>query len=247
MAQVEDLTGMKFNRLLVLYKAADSVSKNGAKRTVWHCLCDCGKETDVKAHRLKSGHTKSCGCLALELILAQKYNKKYNTYDLSGEYGIGYTSKGEEFYFDLEDYDKIKDICWHKKQSYKKFYMTSPDGIKMHRLIMDVSDRNIKIDHINHNTCDNRKCNLRPTTNQENSFNHAVHSNNTSGFSGVCYCKDGRYRSYIYVNGKRIDLGSYKEKEDAIAARKAAEEEYFGEWSYDNSQKIAEQYIIEVS
>ena len=37
--------------------------------------------------------------------------KKYNTYDLSGEYGIGYTSKGEEFYFDLDDYDKIKDYC----------------------------------------------------------------------------------------------------------------------------------------
>lgn len=33
-----------------------------------------------------------------------------NTYDLSGEYGIGYTTKGEEFWFDLEDYDKIKSI-----------------------------------------------------------------------------------------------------------------------------------------
>ena len=39
--------------------------------------------------------------------------KKYNTYDLSGEYGIGYTSKGEEFWFDLNDYNKIKDYCWY--------------------------------------------------------------------------------------------------------------------------------------
>lgn len=33
--------------------------------------------------------------------------KIFNKYDLSGEYGIGYTSKGEEFYFDLEDYKKM--------------------------------------------------------------------------------------------------------------------------------------------
>ncbi|WP_368488451.1 hypothetical protein [Clostridium sp. BJN0013] len=37
---------------------------------------------------------------------------KYNTYDLTGEYGIGYDAKGNIFYFDLEDYDRIKDFYW---------------------------------------------------------------------------------------------------------------------------------------
>ena len=50
-------------------------------------------------------------------------HKKYNTYDLTGEYGIGYTSKDEEFYFDLEDYDKIKDYCWRiTMQGYVRAY-----------------------------------------------------------------------------------------------------------------------------
>ena len=46
------------------------------------------------------------------LNIEVKKIKKYNTYDLSGEYGIGYTTKGEKFLFDLEDYEKIKDYCW---------------------------------------------------------------------------------------------------------------------------------------
>ena len=40
--------------------------------------------------------------------------KKHNKYDLSGEYGIVYTSNGEEYWFDKEDYDKIKDYYWRK-------------------------------------------------------------------------------------------------------------------------------------
>ena len=41
------------------------------------------------------------------------YHKKYNTYDLSGEYGIGYSNSGKEFYFDLDDYDLIKEIYYN--------------------------------------------------------------------------------------------------------------------------------------
>ena len=52
-----NLTGKKYGKLLVLKKAE---SKNGHSQ--WHCLCDCGNETIVSSDKLKSGHTKSCGC-----------------------------------------------------------------------------------------------------------------------------------------------------------------------------------------
>ena len=39
--------------------------------------------------------------------------RKSNRFDISGQFGVGYTSKGEKFYFDLEDYDKIKDYYWY--------------------------------------------------------------------------------------------------------------------------------------
>lgn len=57
-----DLTGQKFGRLLVLEKA-----KIRQGHTHWRCLCDCGNETFVESYQLKSGTTKSCGCLAKEL------------------------------------------------------------------------------------------------------------------------------------------------------------------------------------
>lgn len=54
----QDLTGERFGKLLVLRRAD---SRNG--RTRWLCRCDCGNEKEVAAQALKSGKTKSCGCL----------------------------------------------------------------------------------------------------------------------------------------------------------------------------------------
>ncbi|MEW8986085.1 MAG: hypothetical protein AB2401_03610, partial [Bacillus sp. (in: firmicutes)] len=53
----EKVLGEKFGLLTVVSKA---ISKNGAR---WNCLCECGNETVVYGYKLKSGHTKSCGCL----------------------------------------------------------------------------------------------------------------------------------------------------------------------------------------
>ncbi len=63
-----DLTGQRFGRLTVLYKA-----KNKGSRTYWHCLCDCGKEKDILAICLSNGHTKSCGCLRSESSFIKNY------------------------------------------------------------------------------------------------------------------------------------------------------------------------------
>lgn len=57
-----DLTGKKFNKLLVL-----SLSDRKGKWTFWNCLCDCGKKTLVRCSHLTSGGTRSCGCLKSEV------------------------------------------------------------------------------------------------------------------------------------------------------------------------------------
>jgi hypothetical protein len=62
-----DLTGKKFGMLTVL---RDSGIKVGG-RIKWECLCDCGKRTVVSGKNLRSGHTRSCGCLH-EAVLARK-------------------------------------------------------------------------------------------------------------------------------------------------------------------------------
>ncbi len=58
-----DLTGERFGRLTVLYRAAE---KNKSQKAVWHCRCDCGAEVDVLAGNLLRGLTRSCGCLNRE-------------------------------------------------------------------------------------------------------------------------------------------------------------------------------------
>ena len=61
----KDLTGEKYNRLLVLQR----FGTNGIGRGVlWECLCDCGNKTIVRSGDLTKGHTKSCGCLRRERV-----------------------------------------------------------------------------------------------------------------------------------------------------------------------------------
>lgn len=67
--QAEDLTNKRFGKLTALYSLKER--KNG--HIIWHCKCDCGKERDVVAGSLKSGNTKSCGCLRKETNYFTQY------------------------------------------------------------------------------------------------------------------------------------------------------------------------------
>ena len=197
---------------MVLNRGENKIRPNGLKIITWSCLCDCGKLINVTSSNLRSGKTKSCGCLQKEN--ASKLKSKYNTYDLSGEYGVGYTSKGDEFHFDLEDYDKIKDYCWRQRTDLmfdaKLKNGNNNQRILLHRLIMsDNLNNNHQIDHINHNRYDNRKQNLRVVNNSQNTMNRNIFKNNKSGHKGVIWHKrDCIWESYITFNNQRIYLGS---------------------------------------
>ena len=224
----KDLTGQRFGKLTVIKR----VENNDRNKVRWLCQCDCGNTHITISYNLTHGLCQSCGCLQQEIIETNR-QRRYNTYDLSGTYGIGYTSKGEEFYFDLEDYDKIKDYCWNKHKEYITTRNVS-GYILFHRLVMGISDENIAVDHINHNKSDNRKNNLRFVTDSQNSMNRGVSSNNTSGITGVNK-RNGKWTARIGVNTKRIFLGDYDNFFEAVKARKEAEEKYYKEYSYDNS------------
>lgn len=234
-----DLTGQQFGRLTVIERVEDKVNPNGSHRVMWHCKCDCGNETIKSATNLRSGISKSCGCLQKELL--SKRRSQYNRYDLSGEYGIGYTSKNEIFFFDLEDYDKIKDYCWfinNRGYVYAKIKGTGKH-ILQHRIILQDTEQ---VDHINHQTNDNRKCNLRRVNNQKNMMNKTKYKNNISGVTGVTWhSRDNVWEVHIRYKDKQIYLGRFNDFDEAVKVRKKAEEKYFGKHSYDNSMKIAEQ------
>ena len=160
--------------------------------------------------------------------------KKYNTYDLNNEYGIGYTRKGIKFYFDKEDYYLIKKYCWCSNKGY---IITSDNGkiISMHRLILklNTTNKSVFVDHINHDTHDNRKQNLRICTPSLNAMNN-------SKAKGICFDKSrNKWLASIKINGRSKYLGRFLNKDAALKARKIAEEKYFKEYSYSNSIKLS--------
>jgi hypothetical protein len=83
-----------------------------------------------------------------------------------------------------------------------------------------------QVDHINHDRSDNKIENLRVVTNQQNQMNRR-YTGNSSGVIGVCLVKkDGRWKSHIKVDGRLINLGEYKDIEEAISIRLCAEDHY---------------------
>jgi hypothetical protein len=217
----------KYGKLTTLYKNGRSKNRN----IIWHCRCDCGKELDVPSGSLTTGNTRSCGCLLKETARKNGIkSRKLNKYDLSGDYGIGYTTNGEPFYFDKEDYELIKNYTW--SYNPEKYVQSSPFGkiLKMHILIMSPPKGKV-VDHINHITFDNRKVNLRVCERYQNSINTLTYKNNTSGRKGVYWDKArNKWMVCITANKKTYNLGRYDDFDEAVRVREEAEEKYHKEF-----------------
>lgn len=153
--------------------------------------------------------------------------RNYNTYEFVEDICIGYTNDKQQFFLDKEDYDLIKDYCWHINGDGYVATQKNKKKILMHRLLTGVADE-FDIDHKNRIRNFNLKSNLNIVTKKENNQNHSLYKNNTSGVTGVSYDKNlGKWMSYIGVNGKRINGGIYSNMDDAINSRKQLEEQYF--------------------
>lgn len=216
-----DLIGQKFGRLTVLAKSENRAGVR--KKIMWICQCECGEIKEITGESLKSGTTKSCGCIYKET--RSQIAKSYNTYDLTTkEYGIGYCTNGSEFYFDKEDYDKIKDYCWNYDgryvQTHKIKLLEDNDNydtkiIRFHRLVFNLDNReNINIDHINGIRYDNRKSNLRRATDLENASNKERYHCTSENLVGIKKSK-GKYNVTI----RKELIGSYNTLEEAIENR----------------------------
>ena len=115
-----------------------------------------------------------------------------------------------------------KKYCFYKNEYDKK--------IKLHNLILPPEEGYI-IDHIDRDTLNNRKCNLRQVTSMQNSWNSSTSSNNISGYKGVRWDnKSQNWIAFIQINGK-TKTKSFKKKEEAIEQRYLWEYEHYGEYA----------------
>lgn len=174
--------------------------------------------------------------------------KKYNEYDLSGEYGIGKLTNSEEvFYFDLQDYDKIRKYCWRlqvdKRNGYKRVVTsTHPTSYTCKILtIWKAITGYSYCEHKNRNTLDNRRSNLRPSNHKLNMQNKSLYKSNQVGFTGIEFSPNGHYVSSIRVNNRQYVLGTFKTLEMAIYVRVKAEAGAF-DLEYAPSRELFSKY-----
>ncbi len=173
-------------------------------------------------------------------------NKHYNQYKYYG--GIKKRTKFDpnEYYFchgivyiylynaknehiasaiiDREDFDKVKDHKWGLNSEGYVVSRIDKKMVLLHRFLLDCS-RNKEADHINHNTINNSRNNLRICTRSQNNMNRE--------FKGMSYNKrENKWMARIKIDGKQIFLGYFDTEEEALKVRRKAEKKYFGDYAY---------------
>lgn len=126
---------------------------------------------------------------------------------------------------DNEDFEWLNSFKWCIV-GYKNYYYAGRDDkgkkVKMHRLIVNPIGKQV-VDHINGNTLDNRKKNLRLCFNYENIKNRRLNRNNVSGYKGIIWTPHmNKWKTRISNEGKSIHVGYFDTKKEAAIAYNAA-------------------------
>ena len=174
---------------------------------------------------------------------------KYKFLDDHGEFYI-YNKKDEEFtvLIDKEDlerlikFDRRWSAAW--REDSQSYYPMCSEYISiyvnnkthyLHRWIFNYPENTV-IDHINHNTLDNRRCNLRLTEQKKNlEHRNGKNKNNSSGYRNVFWnTAKSQWQVDLCKDYKRILIGFYDDVDIAGVAAEAARQKYYGEYAGKN-------------
>ena len=215
--------------------------------------CDiCGRVVNKSNYSIRIINGRNIGLCGKHYGQYSKYQKfldnspysqsEPNEYEITdkGVWIYCYNKKGEfmgKFIIDIEDLDEV---IKHKWRMWNNIFCTGNTNIVLiHQFLMKPKENQV-VDHINGDRSDNRRCNLRITTQSNNCINKELQSNNKSGVAGVCWDKDReRWAPEIAIGRKKCHLGRYKKFEDAVYARYIAELTLFDEYrSFRNDDVI---------
>jgi len=211
-----ELKGKRFGRL----KVVEYYGTSKRKVAKWLCHCNCGGTAVVVSWHLRTGKTKSCGCITKthghtvnskptkifriwDSMIQRCRNPNHIFYRLYGGAGVRVCERWEKFENFLEDMGERP-----KGRSLDRFPTTSRLYSKK--------------------TC-------RWATKKQQMRNTAPQRNNLSGHKGVCKGKRrNTWRSHIYLNGKVLSLGVFKHIKDAALVYDKAAYQAWGEDAYLN-------------
>jgi hypothetical protein len=222
MGKFIDLTRQRFGRLTVVKRVENYISPSGQQHAQFLCECSCDKQKliIVRASGLKSGKTKSCGCITTDTLVERNH-----------KHGLSKTRL-------YSIWNGMKDRCLNPNVERYKDYggrgiSIFQDWLDDFQSFYDWSMANgysdeLTIDRKNNsgNYC---PLNCMWTDYETQAKNRRAPLNCKSGIPGISFHKSqNRWHAYIGNNGKRIYLGTYNNCEDAISTRKDAELKYWG-------------------
>jgi len=176
--------------------------------------CECGNEKRLDAHKVLSGHTRSCGCLAKDLVRARQ-TKHGHYYEPEHQVWRNMLkrcsdTRFQQWYGDIE-------VCRQWVSSYETFLSDvgrkpSPDAT------LDRIDPKGNYE----------PGNVRWTTRTVQSRNTKNHNTNKTGARGVSWSKaKNKWRAAIYADSQQKHLGYFESFDDAVKARQLGEEKYW--------------------
>lgn len=139
MGTLIDMTGKKFGRLLVVSRAP-----NIETRAAWNCLCDCGAKTVLDGKKLRSGHTKSCGCYRVEVTAPNQGRKNL-------KHGQSRTAGYRRFQSRIREIAEIRQRpAWADMGKIRDIYVNRPEGHHVDHIV-PLRGKTVCGFHVEHN------------------------------------------------------------------------------------------------
>ena len=209
----KDLTGQRFGRLVCLEPSSQRDEQGG---TQWLCQCDCGNQCLVATHQLLCGYKKSCGCLS-HPPLKDYVGKRFGMLTV-----LEYAGKRDGMH-------RWRCLCDCGNETIVGQTLLQGGRTKSCGCLQNsIIKTNMKF-------VDGTSVTLLEKTGKR------LLKNNSSGYNGVYLNRrTQKWTAQIGFKGKNYNLGSFSRIEDAVDARKKAEDRIYGEfleWYYQTYQK----------
>lgn len=207
-----DIAGRIFGRLRAIKYVG---------RSRWLCRCGCGREAITTVTKIKSGHARSCGCISTERISRMNRTHRRVSECECGDHVFTDLTRGLVGLLSPEDRHLFDSRSWnaHKAKS-GAWSATGTHAAKLHRVVLQVSDPMVVVDHINGDGLDNRRTNIRLCTHALNARNQKPRRGKKSRYKGVTKSasKINPWAAQITASGTHYFLGLHATEEAAAMA-----------------------------